>query len=222
MKSITIKGSERESVGKSATRALRDAGRVPCVLYGGSENVVHFSANEVDFNPLVYTSDVHSVKLEFENKTVNAVLQDIQFHPVTDDILHMDFYQFDADVPISMTIPVHTVGQPSGVKAGGVLLINMRRMDLEGLIDDLPDYIEVDISDLEIGDNLYVTAAKSDKYEILHDEDEVICMVNAPRDLEALEEDIEPEDVEVPATEQEDEEAEEGEEEEETEEDEEK
>lgn len=212
MKSITIKGSERESVGKSATRSLRDAGKVPCVLYGGSENVIHFSANEIDFNPLVYTSDVHTVKLDLGNKTVNAVLQDIQFHPVTEDILHMDFYQFDSDVPISMTIPIHAVGQPAGVKAGGVLLINMRRMDLEGLVDDLPDYIEVDMSDLEIGDNLYVTAAKSDKYEILHDEDEVICMVNAPRDLEALEEDVEPEDAEVPATEQEDEEGEEGEE----------
>jgi len=209
MKSITIKGSKRESVGKKATRALRDAGRVPCVLYGGSENVVHFSAKEIDFNPLVYTSDVHTVKLDLGTKTVNAVLQDIQFHPVTDAILHMDFYEFDENVPITMTLPVQTVGQPKGVRSGGVLLINLRRMDLRGLVSDLPDFIEVDISKLDIGDNLYVTAAKSDKYEILHDEDEVIAMVNAPRDLAALEEETEVEEDEVPATEQEGEETEE-------------
>lgn len=209
MKSITIKGSKRESVGKKATRALRDAGRVPCVLYGGSENVVHFSAKEIDFNPLVYTSDVHTVKLDLGTKTVNAVLQDIQFHPVTDAILHMDFYEFDENVPITMTLPVQTVGQPKGVRSGGVLLINLRRMDLRGLVSDLPDFIEVDISKLDIGDNLYVTAAKSDKYEILHDEDEVIAMVNAPRDLAALEEETEVEEDEVPLTEQEGEETEE-------------
>src|SRR5690625_2957564 len=209
MKSITIKESKRESVGKKATRALRDAGRVPCVLYGGSENVVHFSAKEIDFNPLVYTSDVHTVKLDLGTKTVNAVLQDIQFHPVTDAILHMDFYEFDENVPITMTLPVQTVGQTKGVRSGGVLLINLRRMDLRGLVSDLPDFIEVDISKLDIGDNLYVCAAKSDIYEILHDEDEVIAMVNAPRDLAALEEETEVEEDEVPATEQEGEETEE-------------
>lgn len=203
MKSITIKGSKRESVGKKSSKALRDAGKVPCVLYGGQDKVVHFSAKEIDFNPLVYTSDVHTVKLDLNGKTVNAVLQDIQFHPVTDAILHMDFYQFEEDQPINMTIPVHTVGQPAGVKRGGVLQFNLRRMDLRGLISDLPDFIEVDISKLKIGENLYVTAAASDKYEIMHDEDEVICMVNAPRDLAALDEDDDEEtDAEVPATEQ--------------------
>src|SRR5699024_781654 len=206
MKSITINGSKRESVGKKATRALRDAGQVPCVLYGGHDKVIHFSASEIDFEPLVYTSDVHIVKLKLGDKTINAVLQDIQFHPVTDSILHMDFYQFDDEEPITMTIPVQTVGQPIGVKSGGVFLTNLRRMDLYGLVDNLPDYIEVDVSNLGIGDNLYVTEAASDKYEILHDEDEVICMVNAPRDLEALEADTEEEDVEVPATEQSDDE----------------
>src|SRR5690625_436232 len=130
MKSITIKGSKRESVGKKATRALRDAGRVPCVLYGGSENVVHFSVKEIDFNPLVYTSDVHTVKLDFGTKTVNAVLQDIQFHSVTDAILHMDFYEFDENVPITMSLPVKSVGQPKRDRSGGVLLIYLLRWDL--------------------------------------------------------------------------------------------
>src|SRR5699024_10370073 len=127
MKSIAIKGSKRESVGKSASKALRDAGKVPCVLYGGSEGVIHFSAPEVDFNNLVYTADVHRVKLDVDGKKVNAILQDIQFHPVTDAILHMDFYQFDDETPIKMTLPVHAEGVPVGVKSGGVLQFIRRR-----------------------------------------------------------------------------------------------
>src|SRR5699024_483446 len=146
---ITINGSKRESVGKRATKALRDAGQVPCVLYGGHDNVIHFSAAEIDFNPLVYTSDVHTVKVKLGEKTINAVLQDIQFHPVTDAILHMDFYQFDDEHPITMTIPIQSTGIAIGTKSGGILQFNMRRMDLRGLVNDLPDYVEVDVTDLQ-------------------------------------------------------------------------
>ncbi len=195
MKSIAIKGSKRESVGKKATRALRDAEKVPCVLYGGAAGVIHFSAMEKDFDKLVYTADVHTVKLNLGGQKVNAVLQDIQFHPVTDAILHMDFYQFDDDYPVNMTLPVHGTGVAKGVKAGGVLQFNMRRIDLNGLVDKLPDYVEVDVSDLGIGDKLYVTDVFSDDYEVLHDEDEVICQVIAARDIEELEADLEAEDV---------------------------
>lgn len=211
MKSITIKGSERESMGKKATKALRDAGKVPCVLYGGRDKPFHFSAPEVAFNNLIYTSDVHRVVIDAEGTKANAVLQDIQFHPVTDAILHLDFYQFDDEEPITMTLPVQTTGVPQGVKDGGVLQFNMRRMDLEGLISDFPDYIEVDISELGIGDKLYTTAAGSDNYEILHDEDDVICQVVASRDLEALEPDLEEEEVPVEGEEEEEGETEEGE-----------
>lgn len=195
MKSIAIKGSKRENVGKRATRKLRDAEKVPCVLYGGQAGVIHFSALEKDFNNLVYTSDVHTVKLDLGGQKVNAVLQDIQFHPVTDAILHMDFYQFDDEHPISMTLPVQSAGVAAGVKTGGVLQFNMRRVDLEGMVQDLPDFIEVDVSDLEIGDKLYTEQIKSDKYEVLHDDDEVICQVVAAVDIEELEPDLEEEEV---------------------------
>lgn len=195
MKSIAINGSKRENVGKKSTRALRDAEKVPCVVYGGKAGVIHFSALEKDFTKLVYTSDVHYVKLDLDGQKVNAVLQDIQFHPVTDNILHMDFFQFDDEEAVNMTLPVHGTGVAKGVKAGGVLQFNMRRIDLNGLVHDLPDYVEVDVSDLGIGDKLYVTAVASDKYEILHDEDEMICQVTAARDLEELEADLEEEEV---------------------------
>lgn len=188
MKSIAIKGSKRENLGKKSSKALRDAGKVPCVLYGGKE-IVHFSAPELDFRNLVYTSDVHTVKLNIDGKTTNAVLQDIQFHPVTDHILHMDFYQFEDDQPIRMTLPVHTTGLARGVRAGGVLQVNLRRLDLRGLVSNLPDFIEVDVTSLRIGHKIPVESLLSDDYEILHENDEVICQVIAPRNVEVSDDD---------------------------------
>lgn len=196
MKSITIKGSQRESVGKKATKALRNAGKVPCVLYGGNE-AFHFTADEIAFKDLIYTPDVHTVKIVLDDgRKTNAILQDIQFHPVTDSILHMDFYEFEEGQEISLEIPVHAEGTPKGVKNGGVLRFNMRRMTLKGLADNLPDYIAAKVGPLKIGDNLYAEDVKSDDYEVLHDDDELICQVTAARDLELLEADDEDEDEE--------------------------
>ena len=204
MKSITIKGSKRESVGKKATKALRNAGRVPCVLYGGDQPV-HFAADETAFKNLVYTPDVHTVVIELEGgEKLDAVLQDIQFHPVTDAILHIDFYQIYEDKEISMEIPVHTVGIPRGVKNGGVLRFNLRRMRVKGLPSNLPDFIEADVAPLKIGNKLYVTALQSDNYKIMHPENTVVCQVRTSRNVVALDEDEEEEETsadEVPATE---------------------
>ncbi len=200
MKSITIKGSKRESVGKKATKALRNAGQVPCVLYGGDQPV-HFAAEEIAFKNLVYTSDVHTVVLELGNgEKYNAVLQDIQFHPVTDSILHIDFYQIYEDKEITMEIPVQTVGVSRGVKNGGVLRFNLRRLRVKGLPQNLPDVIEADITKLKIGSKLYVTELASDDYKIMHPDNTVVCQVRTSRNVvEDLDEDEEGE--EVPATE---------------------
>ena len=119
MKSITIKGSKRESVGKVATKALRNAGRVPCVVYGG-DNPLHFSALELDFSKLVYTPNAHTVLITMENGTeINAILQDIQFHPVNDSILHIDFYQLFDNKEVSINVPVRIKGAAPGVPAAG-------------------------------------------------------------------------------------------------------
>ena len=142
MKSITINGSKRESVGKKATKALRNAGKVPCVLYGGNQPV-HFSANELAFSKLIYTPNAHTVVIALEgDETYNAVLQDIQFHPVTDKILHIDFYQLFEDKEIAMNIPVHLVGSSIGVKNGGVLRKNNRKLRIKALPVNLPDFVE--------------------------------------------------------------------------------
>jgi len=191
MKSLTIKGSKRESVGKKATKALRNAGEIPCVLYGGND-VMHFSAESVAFKDLVYTPDVHTVNLVLNDGTkANAVLQDIQFHPVTDEILHMDFYKFEDDQEITMEIPVHSEGIPKGVKNGGVLRFNLRRMAVRGLAKDLPDYIVAKVTPLKIGQKLYTTAVKSEDYKILHPDNTVICQVVTSRNIALLDEDDE-------------------------------
>ncbi|MFN2262418.1 MAG: 50S ribosomal protein L25/general stress protein Ctc [Psychroflexus sp.] len=195
MKSITIKGSKRESVGKKATKALRNAGEVPCVIYGGEE-ITHFSASEVSFNKLIYTPDVHTVIVDMGDKKFNAVLQDIQFHPVTDDILHIDFYEFHEGQEITMEIPVHSEGIPKGVKNGGVLRFNLRRMIVRGLAKNLPDFIVADVTPLKIGQKLYVTAVASENYTIQHPDNTVICQVRTSRNVAAIgvDEDEEDED----------------------------
>ena len=197
MKSITINGSKRESVGKKATKALRNAGEVPCVLYGGDQPL-HFSAPEIAFKDLVYTADVHTVKIKLQDGTkANAVLQDIQFHPVTDAILHMDFYQFEDDQEIAMNVPVHAEGTAKGVRSGGVLRFNLRRMRLKGLADKLPDYVIADVTNLKIGDKLYVTDVASDDYTIMHPDNTVICQVRTSRNLVELEPEEEEEGAEA-------------------------
>ena len=180
MKSITIKGSQRESVGKVATKALRNAGQVPCVLYGG-DKPVHFSAEEIAFKNLVYTPNVYTATIELGGETFAAVLQDIQFHPVTDKILHVDFYQLFEDKEISMNIPVKLVGNSKGVMIGGALRHNMRKLRVKALPANLPDFIEADITELGIGNKLTVGALQNDAYTILHPETNVVVQVRMSR-----------------------------------------
>ncbi|SHF89367.1 LSU ribosomal protein L25P [Flavobacterium fluvii] len=180
MKSITIKGSERESVGKVATKALRNAGAVPCVLYGGNQPV-HFSADERAFKNLVYTPNAHTVVIELEGKSFNAILQDIQVHPVSDKILHIDFFQLFDDKEITMEVPVKVVGVSPGVLLGGVLRLNTRRLKVKALPKNLPDFIDADISPLEMGNKLYVTKLVSDNYKLLHPDNTVVAQVRISR-----------------------------------------
>ena len=194
MKALTIKGTKRESVGKVSTRALRNADQVPCVIYGGGDTL-HFAAKENDFTKLVYTPDVYTVVIKLDNgDSIRAILQDIQFHPVTDRILHIDFYQIFDDREITLDIPVRTVGTPAGVRAGGVLLIMNRSLQVRALPDNMPDFFEIDINDLKIGDMLDISVIEQKDFEILAEENAPICQVRAPRDLIEEEEDDEEEE----------------------------
>ena len=192
MKSITINGSKRESVGKVATKALRNAGEVPCVLYGG-EAPVHFAADERAFTELVYTPNAHTVVIDLgDNVSFNAILQDIQFHPVSDKILHIDFYQLFEDKEVSMNIPVVIKGSAPGVlNTGGVLSRNKRKLKVRALPANLPDIIEADISELELGDKLYVTELADEKFKFLHPDNTVVCQVRTSRVSLQIEDEVE-------------------------------
>ncbi|MGB5269508.1 50S ribosomal protein L25/general stress protein Ctc [Eudoraea sp.] len=191
MKSITIKGSERESVGKKATKALRNAGKVPCVVYGG-EKPLHFSADELAFKNLVYTPNAHTVKVDLDKgDKLKAVMQDIQFHPVTDRILHVDFYQLFDDKEVSMEIPVRLQGNSPGVRNGGRLLFRNRKLTIKALPDNLPDFFDIDISNLKIGDNILVESLLNDDFSILQPESTVVVQVKTARAAIEVEEEDE-------------------------------
>tara|TARA_B110000091_G_scaffold19829_1_gene18760 strand:- start:1093 stop:1704 length:612 start_codon:yes stop_codon:yes gene_type:complete len=189
MKSITIKGSKRESVGKVATKALRNAGMVPCVIYGGNEPV-HFSAEEKAFKKLVYTPDVFTASLDVDGQKTTAILQDIQFHPVSDRILHVDFYQLFDDKEVTMKIPVKLTGTSPGVLNGGSLRFTNRKLKIKALPANLPDYVTADISELKIGSKLLVTSLFNDEYTFMHPDNTVVVQVRTSRNATEDDEEV--------------------------------
>lgn len=181
MKSLTIQGKKRESVGKASTRTLRNAEQVPCVVYGEKEPI-HFSADVREFKKLVYTPEAHIVVLKIDGgETINCVLQDIQFHPVTDQILHADFYQITDNKPVTMNIPVRLTGRSRGVMAGGVLRFNLRRLKVKALPANLPDEIVVDITKMRIGHKKYIKDIRVNEYTLMHPDNAVVCMIKTSR-----------------------------------------
>ena len=180
MKSITIQGTKRESVGKKSTKALRDAELVPCVVYGGAETL-NFSATEKSFKGLVYTPEAHTVSIEVDGKTIPAVLQDIQFHPLTDKILHADFYQLSDDKPVVMEVPVRLTGRAKGVVSGGAMRQSFRKLKVKALPGNLPDEIVVDVTQLKIGNKLYVGDVKTNNFTFMHPDNAVVVAVKMSR-----------------------------------------
>ena len=180
MKSITIKGSKRESVGKTASKALRNAGMVPCVIYGG-EQPIHFSAEEKAFKGLVYTPNVYTASIDIDGKGIPAILQDIQFHPVSDRINNIDFFQLDENKEIIMEVPVKVIGTSPGVLLGGVLNLNQRRLKVKALPKNLPDYVEANISEMQMGNKLYVTKLPTPNFKLMHPDNTVVAQVKISR-----------------------------------------
>ena len=180
MKSITIQGTKRENVGKKSTKALRDAELVPCVVYGGNEPL-NFSTEEKSFKNLVYTPEAHTVSIEVDGQTIPAVLQDIQFHPITDKILHADFYQLADDKPVVMEVPVRITGRAKGVVSGGAMRQTYRKLKLKALPANLPDEIVVDVTPLKIGNKLYVGDIKTNNFTFMHPDNAVVVAVKMSR-----------------------------------------
>ncbi|MCB0734524.1 MAG: 50S ribosomal protein L25 [Bacteroidetes bacterium] len=155
MKTIALKGEVRTELGKAATKQVRAKGMTPCVLYGTGENV-HFSVYEADFKNLVYTPNTYLVRLDTGKNQIIAKLQDLQFHPVSESIIHADFLAVDLEKPLEIALPIKVVGNSPGVRAGGKLRIKIKKLRVSGLVQDMPEYIEVDISKLAIGKSVRV------------------------------------------------------------------
>lgn len=166
MKTLEIKGSIRQDLGKKKSKDLRKQELIPCVMYGGEKNL-HFSAHENQFKKLVYTPDVFLVKLVVDGQAFNAVMQDIQFHPVSDSIIHIDFVQVFDDKKVTVNLPIRLTGSSVGILAGGKLRQRRRNLKVNGLIKDMPDRLEVDLTDLDIGESLKVGDLTYDNLEVL-------------------------------------------------------
>ena len=187
MKSLAISVKKRENVGKSNSKALRNQGKVPCVLYGGEKQVC-FYAHVNDLRKLVYTPDVFLIDLDVEGTKTSCILQDIQFHPVTDKILHIDFLEVFADKEVTVEIPVVLKGMAIGVRNGGNLLTRRNKIITRAIPGNLPDAIEIDISELQIGMFVYIKDLKSDKYSFLASDNSVVVGVKTAR--AAIEEEV--------------------------------
>ena len=192
MKTLAISVKERQNVGKSNTRALRNQGNVPCVLYGGEKQVT-FYAHENDFRKLVYTPDTFIAELNIDGSKVRAILQDIQFHPVTDKILHIDFLEVIEGKPITITLPVILEGAAPGVKNGGNLMFRRPKIITKGLAASLPDAITLNIEHLKIGMFIYIKDIEMDGCEFLAPGNSVVVGVKTAR---AAIEEVEEEEIE--------------------------
>jgi len=187
MKSIEISGNARSSISKASNRELRAQDNVPCVLYGGSENV-HFQSHELSFRSLIYTPESHIVNLDIDGQKFNAILQEVQFHPITDKILHIDFLELQDDKPVKISVPVRMIGASEGVKQGGKLTLKMRKIKIKALPNDLPDAIDVNIEPLEIGDSFRIKELNIPGVEILESPNNMVVSVRVTRKVVVEEE----------------------------------
>jgi large subunit ribosomal protein L25 len=180
MKTIEIKGTFRTELGKKSSRQVRKTGNVPCVIYGKEQNI-HFYTPEINFKNLVYTPEAHLVNLVIEDKEYRAVLKDMQFHPVKDNILHADFIEILGDKPVVISIPIKLFGDSVGVIAGGKLSLKKRNLKVKGLADDLPETLPIDITNLKIHDSIKVGDLSYDKIELLDPKKSLVLTIATSR-----------------------------------------
>ncbi len=176
MKSLSIKGQKRDSLGKKEAKKLRSQELVPSVLYGGDE-VVHFAVPFSELRPLIYSADVYLIDIDIEGKSYKAVMQDIQWHPVEEQILHIDFLRIQEGHPIKIEVPVKIIGQAKGTKAGGKLKTNLRRLKVKALAENLPDTININVTKLGLGQNIKVADLNVQNIEFLDNKSNVVVAV---------------------------------------------
>jgi large subunit ribosomal protein L25 len=184
MKTLSISGTTREKIGTKESIKIRKAGNVPCVLYGGSEQLT-FMVDEKQFSKLLYTPDAYLVSLDINGKQAKAIVQDAQFDRVTDKILHVDFMEAVPGKYLTVKVPVVTHGSPVGVKKGGKLQTKIRRLTVKGLVDDLPDHITLEVAHLELGESILIKELNNEKLKFLDPQNAAVVTVRTTREAEA-------------------------------------
>ena len=194
MKTVSLSGSPRVSVGKKGATSLRNEGRIPSVVYGGKDQI-HFSILENEAKKLVFTPNVYLIELDIDGKKSKVILQETQIHPVTDRILHLDFLEIFDDAPFKLSLPVRLEGFSRGVRNGGKLTLNFRKLRVFGLAKDMPDAVSIDISPIKIGDKVRVTDLNVSGLNFLDPKNAVVVGVQTARVI--IEEEEEEEDTET-------------------------
>jgi large subunit ribosomal protein L25 len=182
MKTVALTGELRSDLGTKHSRAMRNEGKVPCVLYGGGDHI-HFYVYSPDFKALVYTPNTYKVQLTIDGKKYMAILHDMQFHPVNEAILHADFLAVDEKKPVTVSIPVLIEGNSPGVRAGGKLIQKIQRLKVKGLISNIPDAINVNIDQLDLGQSIKVKNIEASNIELLDNKDNAIVTVKMTRNV---------------------------------------
>lgn len=175
MKTVSISGSLRQGVGKKDAKSLRASKMIPCVIYGGKEQT-HFATEEKSFINIVFTPEVCFVEIKLPNKTVKAILQDIQYHPINDSILHADFLEI-TDKPITMQVPIILEGRSPGVLKGGKLALKMRKIAVKALAENMPSQIVLDISKLDIGSKIKVSEVETNNFSFVSNPNTIIVTI---------------------------------------------
>lgn len=181
MKSFSLSGVGRHDLGKKATKALRSEALVPCVIYSNGTEATHFTVSEADIRNLIYTPEIYVIDLTVDGKTCKAVLKDIQFHPVTDKILHIDFLQVSEDKAIVFEVPVKLTGLAEGVKQGGKLALEMRKLRVKALYTNIPEFFTIEVSSLGLGKTIQVGELAFENCELVNAKNAVVCAVKLTR-----------------------------------------
>ena len=182
MRSVAIEGKTREELGSKNAKQLRREGMVPCVIYGGGENI-HFYTDNRSFKELLYTPEALLVVISIDGKEIKSVVRDSQFHPVTEAIEHVDFFQLTEGEPVEVVAPINLVGNPRGVRNGGKMKFNLRRLTIRATEENLPGMIDLNVDELKIGDSLRVSDIPAAGFEILGDPSRSVVAINTSRNV---------------------------------------
>ena len=180
MKTLQIQASARADFGKKAAKACRREGQIPCILYGGGEEVA-FTVDTKAVKPLIYTPNSYIVELEIDGKVEKAVMREVQFHPVREQILHIDFYRVQEGKPVAIAIPVRLSGTAEGVKVGGKLALSARKLVVKAMVDQLPDEIVVDVTPLKVGQTIFVGDLQFENLQFVTPATTAVCAVRVTR-----------------------------------------